>query len=58
MQRLPGLLVLQSLARKRFPEPDLSQKRSGRLCRIVLPITVLFVGGVPLGPRTTATPPL
>jgi hypothetical protein len=56
-QRPPGLLVLHSLPTKRLPEPDPSQKMSGRLRRISLPTTELSVGAVPPNPRTKTTPP-
>src|SRR5918994_2471004 len=53
----PGLLVLQSLGLKRLPEPLLSQKMSGLFRRIVFPVTVLLVGGVPSKPLPITTPP-
>src|SRR5215213_5475680 len=52
LHKRPGLLVLQSLGLKRLPEPLLSQKMSGLFRR-----TVLLVGGVPLKPLVTTTPP-
>src|SRR5215211_9230840 len=57
LHKRPGLLVLQSLGFKRLPEPLLSQKMSGLFWRIVLLVTVLLVGGVPLKPLVTTTPP-
>src|SRR5919108_4469736 len=57
LHKLPGLLVLQLLGLRRLPAPLLSQKMSGLFRRIVLPGMVLFVGGVPLKPLVTTTPP-
>src|ERR687889_1643627 len=57
LHKRPGLLVLQSLGSKRLPEPLLSQRMSGLFRRIVLPVMVLLVGGVPLKPLVTTTPP-
>src|SRR5919107_5883468 len=57
LHKRPGLLVLQVLGLKRLPEPLLSQKMSGLFRRIVLPVTVLFLGGVPSKLRTATTPP-
>src|SRR5919112_2534150 len=57
LHKRPGLLVLQLLGFKRLPEPLLSQKMSGLFRRIVLPVMVLLVGGVPSKPLTIITPP-
>src|SRR5215212_3891289 len=57
LQRPTGVLVLQALPAKRLPKPVWSQKMSGPLLRIILPLTVLPVGGVPPNPLTTTTPP-
>src|SRR5215207_6248830 len=57
LHKRPGLLVLQLLGFKRLPEPLLSQKMSGLFRRIVLPVRVLLVGGVPSKPLVTTTPP-
>src|ERR671911_1217268 len=57
LHKRPGLLVLQLLGFKRLPEPLLSQKMSGLFRRILLPVRVLLVGGVPPKPLTTSTPP-
>src|SRR5829696_1543675 len=57
LHKRPGLLVLQLLGLKWLPEPLLSQKISGLFRRIVLWVRVLLVGGVPLKPLVTTTPP-
>jgi hypothetical protein len=56
LQRPSGTLVSQLLGSKRLPELVSSQKMSGSFRRIVLPMTVLSVGGVPSKPLIT-TPP-
>src|ERR687889_1131509 len=57
LHKRAGLLVLQSLGLRRLPEPLLSQTMSGLFRRIVFPVTLLLVGGVPSKPLSITTPP-
>jgi hypothetical protein len=56
-QRPPGSLVWKLLGVKRLPDPVSSQRMSSSFRRIVLPMTVLSVGGVPPKLLITTTPP-